>query len=61
MAPVLETVANIAARALASRQTRCYNTIYGRRCSYNRWGGWGRWVLLGVILALAVLICFLFA
>ncbi|EME41968.1 hypothetical protein DOTSEDRAFT_72911 [Dothistroma septosporum NZE10] len=60
MAPVLETVAHIAARALERRET-CYNTIYGVQCYYSRWDRWGRWVLLGVILFVAILIFFLFS
>ncbi|KAF2174251.1 hypothetical protein M409DRAFT_16515 [Zasmidium cellare ATCC 36951] len=34
---------------------------YQRYCRSSRWNGWGRWVLLGVIIAFAILVFILFA
>ncbi|KXS98186.1 hypothetical protein AC578_6413 [Pseudocercospora eumusae] len=40
----------------------CYRTTYGRRvCRGSRWGNWGRWVLLGVVIGVGLLIALLFA
>jgi hypothetical protein len=41
---------------LESRSTTCYYDAYGyRRCRSSTWGNWGRWLALGLIVAVAVL------
>jgi len=53
--PVLE------ARSLEAR-ARCYDRYYRRyyNCN-NAWGSWARWLVLGLILAAAIVIFMLFA
>lgn len=47
-------------RSIQARQV--YYGGYGRRrYGYSRWNHWGRWVLLGVILLVALVVLLLFS
>ncbi|EME79977.1 uncharacterized protein MYCFIDRAFT_77778 [Pseudocercospora fijiensis CIRAD86] len=40
----------------------CYRNTFGRTvCRGSRWGNWGRWVLLAVVIGVVLLIALLFA
>lgn len=56
--PLLKNMDSI--RSIQARQV--YYGGYGRRrYGYSRWNHWGRWVLLGVILLVALVVLLLFS
>ncbi|KAL1306685.1 hypothetical protein AAFC00_005355 [Neodothiora populina] len=38
-----------------------YNNCYYGNCTSSRWSSWGRWVLLGCLIAAAIILFFLFS
>ncbi|CZR60744.1 uncharacterized protein PAC_10640 [Phialocephala subalpina] len=63
--PRSEDVQTLAARSVSLMSRALYNncTYYsnGRRyCRNSAWGRWGRWVLAGILILIAVILVFLF-
>lgn len=47
---------------MSSNNNNCYTNAYGNVvCRGNTWSNWARWLVLGLIIAFALFIFFLFS